>query len=95
MCLTSTVGTDSESNNTRLDEGYESREGSSAWEQEEADLFGEAEQELRELWRLIKQGLDFGKAEVREVMMGKEPVAGEGEKEAAVRMWCEVLRLRG
>ncbi|KAF2477459.1 uncharacterized protein BDR25DRAFT_299390 [Lindgomyces ingoldianus] len=50
---------------------------------------------VRAAWDVVKLGLDFGKVEVREVMMAKERPNAEGEIEATVRMWCEVLRLRG
>jgi hypothetical protein len=55
----------------------------------------ERQSEVRAVWTLIKSGIEFGKAEVREVMMGQEGVKEDAEKEAIVRMWCDVLRLRG
>ncbi|ORY10465.1 hypothetical protein BCR34DRAFT_615163 [Clohesyomyces aquaticus] len=55
---------------------------------------GVAEQRVRAVWEDVRAGLEFGKVEVREVMMGKEKGGDEGEAEKTVRMWCEVLRLR-
>lgn len=48
---------------------------------------------IRELWGKIKEGRDLGRAEAREVFM--PPSRGGTDTDAAVRMWCEVLRLRG
>lgn len=53
-----------------------------------------AQATVREVWRKIREGRELGRAEVREVFM--VPKGGSGdEKDAVVRMWCEVLRLRG
>lgn len=50
---------------------------------------------IRECWAKIKESRDLGRSEVREVMMAQENVNGVQETEAAVRMWSEVLKLRG
>ncbi|KAF2248441.1 hypothetical protein BU26DRAFT_334151 [Trematosphaeria pertusa] len=52
---------------------------------------------IREVWRIIREGKDFGKAEIRESFMDeKDFCAGkERAREAEVRMWCEALRQRG
>jgi hypothetical protein len=47
---------------------------------------------VRDCWSKVKDNKDLGRSEVKEVMMAPN---AENEKEAAVRMWCEVLRLRG
>lgn len=53
-----------------------------------------AEALVRDFWNKIRGGRDLGKSEVKEVMMSHNNLKGQ-EKEAAVRMWCEVLRMRG
>lgn len=64
---------------------------------EEEDIdFDYAQTIIRETWKNIAQGRDLGRAEAaREVMMESQYVKGDREKDAAVRMWCETLRLRG
>ena len=57
--------------------------------------FDYAEAVIRDCWAKIKEGRDLGRAEVREAMMAREDVNGTQEKDAAVRMWCNILRLRG
>lgn len=59
--------------------------------------FDYAQAIIKECWRTIKGDKDFGgRAQIRDVMMTPELTTGtEQEREAAVRMWCEVLRLRG
>jgi hypothetical protein len=49
---------------------------------------------IRDCWSKIKENRDLGKSEIREVMMVADNLKTE-EKEAAVRMWCDSLRLRG
>lgn len=98
VCITTVAGfTDNDDVEPEADEGYQSLNGSSGSMEQEKESLEAAEEEVRALWSMLRQGLDFGKAEVREVMMGKDVamLKGEGEKEAVVRMWCEVLRLRG
>lgn len=46
---------------------------------------------IRDIWGKIKAGRDLGKGEVKEVWMQGE----EMNQSAAVRMWCEILKLRG
>ncbi|KAL5117582.1 hypothetical protein ACEQ8H_004475 [Pleosporales sp. CAS-2024a] len=48
---------------------------------------------VRDCWSRIKANRDFGKSEIREVMMTSDNLK-KHPKEAAVRMWCEGLRLR-
>ena len=54
---------------------------------------------VRELWGAIRARRDLGRGEVREVFMapsgGSARDAKSDETDAMVRMWCEVLRLRG
>ena len=51
---------------------------------------------IRAFWNKIKAGQDLGRAETREVMMApRNNMAPDDERQAAVRMWCEALRLRG
>ena len=58
--------------------------------------FEYAQTVIRECWSKIKQGRDLGRSEVREVMMTPVIPAKKGqERDAAVRMWCEILRMRG
>ncbi|KAJ4342126.1 hypothetical protein N0V95_007036 [Ascochyta clinopodiicola] len=62
--------------------------------EEEVDLeFAQAT--IRDFWGKLKEGRDLGRSEAREVLMIPIERGLGGEKEAAVRMWCEVLRLRG
>jgi hypothetical protein len=75
------------------DLGYVSMDGLGA-DEDTVDL-EERQSEVRAVWTLIKSGIEFGKAEVKEVMMGQQGVKDDAEKEAIVRMWCDVLRLRG
>jgi hypothetical protein len=50
---------------------------------------------IRELWGKIREGHDLRKAEVREVLMTPEAETEREVEDATVRMWCDVLRLRG
>ncbi|CAI6337283.1 unnamed protein product [Periconia digitata] len=55
--------------------------------------YSQTQEAIRELWRTMTTGVELGKSEVREVMQaGAEK---EQDTEAAVRMWCEALKLRG
>jgi len=76
-----------------VDSGYRSLE--TAVDGENSADFEEMEAEIRSVWTAVKTDVDLGKAEVREAMMERGVLTGEAEKEAEVRMWCEVLRLRG
>lgn len=53
-----------------------------------------AEALVRDFWNKIRGDRDFGKSEVKEVMMNHKTLQGQ-EQEAAVRMWCDILRMRG
>lgn len=50
---------------------------------------------IREAWGKVKEGKDLGRSEIKEVMMKLGRETDTKETDAAVRMWCEVLRLRG
>jgi hypothetical protein len=56
--------------------------------------FDSAQAMIRECWSKIKNNRDLGKSEVKEFMMATEDLAKQ-EKQAAIRMWCDALRLRG
>jgi hypothetical protein len=49
---------------------------------------------IRDCWNKIKINRDLGKSEVKEFMMATEDLKNQ-EKQSAIRMWCEALRLRG
>jgi hypothetical protein len=95
VCITTVVGADSPEDG--LDSGYTSVENGAAMDlDEEEPDFDHAQTVIRECWSRIKDGRDLGRSEVREVMMA--PVITkkkEQEREAAVRMWCDALRMRG
>ncbi|KAF2624787.1 hypothetical protein BU25DRAFT_413329 [Macroventuria anomochaeta] len=57
--------------------------------------FGFVQATIREFWGKIKEGRDLGRAEVREAFMVPKEGGRSEEKDAVVRMWCDVLRLRG
>ncbi|KAJ8108600.1 hypothetical protein OPT61_g8063 [Boeremia exigua] len=52
-----------------------------------------AQAAIRDFWGRIREGRDLGRAEAREVFMA--PKEARMDRDALVRMWCEVLRLRG
>jgi hypothetical protein len=54
--------------------------------------FDYAQTIIRDCWSKIKDNRDLGRSEVKEVLMAPDT---EKENVAAVRMWCDVLRLRG
>ncbi|PSN73849.1 hypothetical protein BS50DRAFT_566780 [Corynespora cassiicola Philippines] len=98
VCITTTIGApenDGSSHNVGRDD---SLNGGEAAQDEELD-FEEARDVIRALWRSLKTGRDFGKSEPREVFMGKDGFEGKGnlekQYEAHVRMWCEIMRMRG
>jgi hypothetical protein len=95
VCITTVVGTDSSEDG--LDSGYTSMENGTAMDvDEEEPDFEFAQTIIRDCWSKIKEGRDLGRSEVRDFMMA--PVATskkEQEREAAVRMWCDALRMRG
>lgn len=57
--------------------------------------FEAARAAVRELWGTIRAGRELGRGEVREVFMVPGGGSARDETDAVVRMWCEVLRLRG
>ena len=57
--------------------------------------FGFAQASIRELWGKIRAGRDLGRGEVREVFMAPKADVKTEATDAVVRMWCEILRLRG
>jgi hypothetical protein len=83
VCISTTVGSDDlvEATNEEMED--------------EAIDFDYAHAIIRDCWNQIKSGRDLGKSDAREVMMAPDYVQGFREKDAVVRMWCEVLRLRG
>jgi hypothetical protein len=95
VCITTMVGGDN------FEEGLESdytltENGTAMDVEEEEPDFVLAQNYIRECWEKIKDGRGLGRSEVREVMMA--PVTTktrEQEREAAVRMWCDALRMRG
>jgi hypothetical protein len=54
-----------------------------------------AQATIRELWGKIRSGRDLGRGEVKEVFMAPQADVKTEETGAMVRMWCEILRLRG
>jgi hypothetical protein len=80
-----------------MDSGYTSMENGAAMDVDEEEVdFEYAQTIIRECWSKIKDGRDLGRSEVKEVMMASVATTKkEQEREAAVRMWCDVLRLRG
>jgi hypothetical protein len=56
--------------------------------------FDFAQAMIRDCWNKIKDNRDLGKSEIKEIMMAREDLRNQ-EKQAAVRMWCEALRVRG
>jgi hypothetical protein len=95
VCITTVVGADSSEDG--LDLGSTSVENGAAMDlDEEEPDFEHAQTVIRECWSRIKDGRDLGRSEVRDVVMA--PVITkkkEQEREAAVRMWCDALRMRG
>ncbi|KAF2875061.1 mediator complex, subunit Med20 [Massariosphaeria phaeospora] len=101
-CITTVAGTsddiDGEGYETEFDSGHTSVTEDGRMEDEDEDEnvdLDDAEKLIRGFWETLREGMDFGRAEVREVMMGKHGLKGNGQKEAVVRMWGEVLKLRG
>jgi hypothetical protein len=64
---------------------------------EDADAdFDYAQALIRDCWAKMRQGRDLGRSEVKEFFMAPTLIPNkEQEREVAVRMWCEALRLRG
>jgi hypothetical protein len=87
ICISTTIGADAsgdplESGTATLEEGDDQPD------------FAYAQAVIRDCWSKIKNNLNLGKSEIREVMMAQDIMTATQEKEAAVRMWCEVLRVR-
>ncbi|RAR08136.1 mediator complex subunit med20 [Stemphylium lycopersici] len=89
LCITTVVGADDAETVTENGAGMQG-------DGEELDT-EYAQAVIRECWNKIKEGKDLGRAEVREAMMvAPAPEATrEQQREAAVRMWCDGLRMRG
>jgi hypothetical protein len=88
ICITTTIGADAsedppESGTAALEDGDDQPD------------FAFAQAVIRDCWSKIKGNLNLGKSEIREVMMAQDKMTATQEKEAAVRMWCEILRMRG
>jgi hypothetical protein len=88
ICISTIIGADGS------DDPLESSSATLEDEQEQPD-FDYAQSIIRDCWSKIKSNVNLGKSEVKEVMMAQDNTKAIQEKEAAVRMWCEVLRLRG
>ncbi|KAF2852590.1 hypothetical protein T440DRAFT_31307 [Plenodomus tracheiphilus IPT5] len=83
VCINMTVG------------GPDEEEGSAPANPEEID-FDFAQDMIRQCWNMMKEGRDLGRSEIREVIMVPTLTThSEREREAAVRLWCDALRLRG
>ncbi|USP77503.1 hypothetical protein yc1106_04777 [Curvularia clavata] len=104
LCITTVVGADESDND--IESGYTSLENGAATDntnikKEEGDKedevdFTYAQSVIRECWNTIKQGKDLGRSEVREFMMAPKAEANkEKQRELAVHMWCDALRIRG
>ena len=89
ICISTTICDDEEDNDAPMQAN-----GTDPADDELPD-FEYAQEIIRACWSTIKGNLDLGRSEVREVMMAQEAVKGTQEKEAVIRMWSEVLRLRG
>jgi hypothetical protein len=88
ICISTTIGADASEDPLEA--------GSAALEDGEDQLdFVYAQAVIRDCWGKIKNNLNLGKSEIRVVMMAQEKMTATQEKEAAVRMWCEILRMRG
>jgi hypothetical protein len=87
VCISTNVGSD-DTEDAQVHESMDPDDG-----QDGPDLDC-AEALVRDFWNKIRGGRDLGKSEVKEVMTNHNTLKGQ-EKEAAVRMWCEILRMRG
>lgn len=54
-----------------------------------------AQATIQDMWRKIREGQDLGRGEVKQVFMTPKTLDRREIKDATVRMWCEILRLRG
>ncbi|KAI4713302.1 hypothetical protein J4E89_002281 [Alternaria sp. Ai002NY15] len=95
VCISTTLGAEDTDGN--MDSGYGTMENGAAMQVDEEDLDIEyAQAVVRDCWSRIKDGRDLGRSEIREVMMASTTTNKKGqEQEAAVRMWCDALRMRG
>ncbi|KAF2112595.1 mediator complex, subunit Med20 [Lophiotrema nucula] len=88
------ISTVADSEEDQLDDsGYASLNGDADAEVE-VDVSA-SQTAVRSLWDALKTGIEFGKTEPREYFMAPEVLKGEKQREAVVRMWCELLRMRG
>jgi hypothetical protein len=95
VCITTAIGADDSEDG--LDSGSNSMANGAAMDVdgEEPD-YDFAQAFIQECWSKIKDGRDLGRSEVREVMMARvATTTKEQGREAAVRMWCDALRMRG
>jgi hypothetical protein len=87
VCISTTVGAADQ-------DGIQSSLNSETEDREDQIDLEYAQALIRDCWSKIKENRDLGKSEIREVMMTSGNLQNQ-QKEAAVRMWCEGLRLRG
>lgn len=95
VCISTTAGgdEDGEAGEAGRGEGVVS-EGTEQNGVEAVD-FEFAQATIRELWGKIRSGRDLGRAEVKEVFMAPKEGGKSEETDAVVRMWCDILKLRG
>lgn len=99
VCITTVAGAldddddDDEDNNNHID-GFGKADVSAAMEEELDFSFVQAQ--IRQIWKMMTEGIELGRSEIREVMQAAQGSGGDREKvkEAAVRMWCEAMKLR-
>lgn len=96
VCISTNVGSDTSKDSAATAQPGGSRENGNAPGEGDID-FEYAQAIIKDCWRRIKGEKEFGgRAEVRDAMMlPKLVTTEEQEREAAVRMWSEILRLRG
>ncbi|KAF2126153.1 hypothetical protein P153DRAFT_399611 [Dothidotthia symphoricarpi CBS 119687] len=92
VCISTAIGSSDDDDEHNLD--YAPSKNDPAPDDGPVDIEG-TQSIIRDFWARIIDGRDLGRSEAREVMMTPESVKGMDEKDAMVRMWCEVLRLRG
>ncbi|KAF1925658.1 uncharacterized protein M421DRAFT_7683 [Didymella exigua CBS 183.55] len=89
VCIATTAGGDSEAGHSGGEKAEAEQNGV------EAVDFEFAQATIRELWGQIRARQEPARAEVKEVFMVPQEGGTSDETNATVRMWCEVLRLRG
>ncbi|KAF1847342.1 uncharacterized protein K460DRAFT_383767 [Cucurbitaria berberidis CBS 394.84] len=94
VCISTGVGA-ADTVEDSQDSGYQSVENGADGDGDEGLDVEYAQSVIRDCWSKITEGRDLGRSEIREVMMALEDVNSVQERDAAVRMWCEVLRMRG